>query len=82
MLDMASGEKRTFEELYAETKLPLYAKCGIGHVWIVDPAIRTVEVYETATERPVLVATARDEETAELPPFEGAFEVGRWWLPA
>ncbi len=60
-------------------KLGLYARCGVGHVWLVDPALRLVEVYETARERPTLVATARDDESAELPPFEHTFAVGGWW---
>jgi Uma2 family endonuclease len=62
-------------------KLSLYAKCGIGHVWLVDTTLRLVEAYETARERPALVATARDAETVELPPFDVAFDVGRFWLP-
>jgi Uma2 family endonuclease len=60
-------------------KLPLYAKCGIGHVWLVDPVLHLVEIYETARERPSLVATARDTETVALPPFDAAFDVAGWW---
>jgi Uma2 family endonuclease len=63
-------------------KLPLYAKCGIGHVWLVDPSLRLVEVYETMRERPSLVATARDVETVLLPPFESSFDVSAWWPEA
>jgi Uma2 family endonuclease len=27
-------------------KLPFYARAGVGHVWLVDPAAQTLEVYE------------------------------------
>jgi Uma2 family endonuclease len=60
-------------------KLPLYARCGIGHVWLVDPELRLVEVYESTRERPTLVASLRDAETAVLPPFETEMCVGSWW---
>jgi Uma2 family endonuclease len=60
-------------------KLTLYAKCGVGHVWMVDPTLRLVEAYETRGERPTLVATARDAETDALPPFEAGFDLGGWW---
>jgi Uma2 family endonuclease len=63
-------------------KLPLYARCGIGHVWLVDPILRLLEVYETARERPSLVATAKDAETVLLPPFDAPFDVSAWWPEA
>jgi Uma2 family endonuclease len=63
-------------------KLPLYARCGIGHVWLVDPHLRLVEVYETARERPTLVATAKDTETVLLPPFDAPFDASAWWPEA
>jgi Uma2 family endonuclease len=63
-------------------KLPLYARCGIGHVWVIDPHLRVVEVYETVHERPTLVASARDDEVARLPPFDAELAVGGWWRAA
>jgi Uma2 family endonuclease len=60
-------------------KLPLYARCGIAHVWLVDPELRLVEVYESTRERPMLVASLRDAESAALPPFDTEVSVGSWW---
>jgi Uma2 family endonuclease len=62
-------------------KLPLYARSSVGWVWLVDPMLRLIEVFETASGRPVLVETARDEDAKVLPPFEGEIAVGPWWPP-
>lgn len=61
-------------------KLPHYAAAGVGHVWIVDPEARTIEVYETVGGRPVLIATAADADTLVLPPFDLTLDVGALWL--
>lgn len=62
-------------------KLPLYARSGVGFVWLVDPALHTVEVYETVNERPTLAITVAGPEPATLPPFDGPLSLERWWLP-
>jgi len=48
-------------------KLPLYASTGVAHVWLIDPVLRTIEVYESSDGRPTLVATARDGDVVRLP---------------
>jgi Uma2 family endonuclease len=63
-------------------KLPLYARSGVGWTWLVDPALKTIEVYETVSGRPALAATARDNATLELPPFEGSIELTGLWIPS
>lgn len=62
-------------------KLPHYARAGIGHVWIVDPAARSIEVYETRGRLPVLVETATNDATAVLPPFSLPIDLASLWLP-
>jgi Uma2 family endonuclease len=62
-------------------KLPLYAQRGVGFVWLVDPALHTVEVYETVNGRPTLAITVAGAEPATLPPFDGPIALTRWWLP-
>jgi Uma2 family endonuclease len=62
-------------------KLPLYASSGVGWIWIVEPALRTVEVFETVSGRASLMLTARDDQTIVLPPFNGPIELASWWLP-
>lgn len=62
-------------------KLPLHARSGVIWCWIIDPMRRLVEGFETISGRPALTATAKDEDIVKLPPFDGEFMVGPWWLP-
>jgi Uma2 family endonuclease len=63
-------------------KLPLYARSGVPWVWLIDPVIRLIEVFETAGGRPVLVETAQEEDRRALPPFDGELAIGSWWPTA
>jgi Uma2 family endonuclease len=61
-------------------KLPLYAEARVSWVWLVDPELRSIEVYQSVEGRATQVAVARDDESAALPPFESTVEVGAWWM--
>ena len=61
-------------------KLPLYAEAGVRWVWLVDPELRSIEVYESVEGRATQIAVARDDERTALPPFESTVEVGAWWM--
>jgi Uma2 family endonuclease len=63
-------------------KLPLYARSGVPWVWLIDPVIRLIEVFETSGGRPVLIETAQEEDQKALPPFDGELAVGSWWSTA
>jgi hypothetical protein len=60
-------------------KLPLYASTGVAHVWLIDPDLCTIEVYESIEKRPTLVATARGARVVRLPPFATDLSLTRWW---
>jgi Uma2 family endonuclease len=60
-------------------KLPLYASTGVAHVWLIDPELATVEVYESIDSRPTLVAAARDSDVVALPPFPVELSLESWW---
>jgi Uma2 family endonuclease len=61
-------------------KLPIYAREGVGHAWLVDPAIQTVEVLRLDGAGYRLVGTWGSDEIARLEPFADlAFELGRLW---
>lgn len=62
-------------------KLPLFASTGVSHTWLLDPELRTVEVYESIDGRPTLVAVARDADAVTLPPFGIELSLHRWWRP-
>ena len=36
-------------------KMPIYARAGVGHIWLLDPELRTLEVYALESERWVLL---------------------------
>ncbi|MEZ4408515.1 MAG: Uma2 family endonuclease [Polyangiales bacterium] len=62
-------------------KLPRYIAEGVAHVWLVDPEQRFVEVFAALDGRPLLIASGDTDATAALPPFDGVFDLARWWLP-
>ncbi|MDQ3033138.1 MAG: Uma2 family endonuclease [Myxococcota bacterium] len=63
-------------------KLPLYASSGVEHVWLVDPELRLIEVYESRSGAPVQIATARDADVVTLAPFAFEIDLAAWWKPA
>ena len=62
-------------------KMPIYAREGVSHVWIVDPRDRTVEVFRLAGDAYVLAASwAGEELPATLEPFaEVAIPPSAFW---
>jgi Uma2 family endonuclease len=63
-------------------KLPLYARAGVPHVWLVDPDACFVEVYQEREGVPVQVAVGRGVEVVRLPPFvDIELDLGRLWGP-
>jgi Uma2 family endonuclease len=62
-------------------KLPLYARSGVSWIWLVDPTLQLVEVYQTLNGLPTLVTTAQEAEKCVLPPFELELSLEGWWLP-
>jgi Uma2 family endonuclease len=61
-------------------KLPIYAREGVLHVWLIDPLQRTLEVFrlDGATYR--LVATHRDDVVVHAEPFDAVgLELGALW---
>ncbi|BCX88935.1 hypothetical protein MIN45_P1305 [Methylomarinovum tepidoasis] len=65
-------------------KMPLYAREGVAHLWLVDPDLQTLEVYvlDTAHQRPgwLLLAILEGDAEVRQPPFEAvAFSLGSLW---
>jgi Uma2 family endonuclease len=61
-------------------KMPVYAREGVGHLWLVDPVARTLEVYRLTSGRWVVETPDVCDERARVEPF-AAVEIdrGRWW---
>ena len=61
-------------------KRPVYAREGVGHLWLVDPADRTLEAFELRERQWVLIATAKDADPVRIRPFDAVtFSLGDLW---
>lgn len=60
-------------------KLPLYAAAGVQHVWLVDPALRTLEAYENQQGRWLQLGVFRDDAVAVAPFEVFTLELGALW---
>jgi Uma2 family endonuclease len=62
-------------------KMRIYARENLGHLWLVDPISRTLEVYRLEAPRWVVVSTHSGSERVRAEPFEAVeLEIARWWL--
>ncbi len=62
-------------------KMELYGGYGVGHVWIVDPLLRTLEVYRRQEAIWARVQVSADYVGIRAEPFEAVeIDMGRWWL--
>jgi Uma2 family endonuclease len=62
---------KSTEDVDRNEKMPLYAREGVRHAWLVDPIKRTLEVFVLGKGRRWTPArTHRDAARVRLPPFE------------
>ena len=62
-------------------KMPLYARAGVHHVWIVDPAAKTLEVYRLDGDTFRLISTHGGDEHVRAEPFDAVeLELGALWM--
>lgn len=50
-------------------KLPLYARSGVSHVWLVEPIAQTLEVFRLSGPHYLLLATHGGERLVRAEPF-------------
>lgn len=61
--------------------MPLYAEYGISHLWLIDPAVKTLDVFRLESGRWVLLATFVENDKVRAEPFQEAeIELGNLWL--
>lgn len=51
-------------------KMPLYAEYGVSHIWLIDPAIRTLEVYRLENRFWKLIGTYAEADRISAEPFQ------------
>jgi len=64
-------------------KQPAYLNHGVGHLWLVDPIAKTIEVYRAGDGLWLQTGTYGDSaEPVGIEPFAAApFDLSRLWLP-
>jgi Uma2 family endonuclease len=61
-------------------KMPLYAEHGVEHLWIVDPVMKTLEVYRREGGLWVVRSSHGDDDIASPEPFDAVpFDLGALW---
>src|SRR6266545_5161127 len=58
------------ERLDRAKKMPVYAREGVSHLWLVNPVARTLEVYRLADGRWLLLATHEGAARVRAEPFD------------
>jgi Uma2 family endonuclease len=62
-------------------KMRIYARESVGHLWLVEPLAKTLEVYRLENGRWIVAATHGGSERVRAEPFEAVeLEIARWWL--
>lgn len=67
------------EDFDRAEKVPLYAREGVGHVWLVDPLVRTLEVLRLDGTGYRIARTFRGDAPVRAEPFD-AIELELAWL--
>lgn len=63
-------------------KLPLYARAGVPHAWIVDPVGRSLEVFRLEAGGWKLVGSYGGDDRVRPEPFDAVeLELSALWLP-
>jgi Uma2 family endonuclease len=63
-------------------KMPVYLRERVGHVWLIDPLARTLEVFQNENERWVLAGNHAGEQRVRAEPFEAVeLDLEALWMP-
>ncbi|HEX6736697.1 MAG TPA: Uma2 family endonuclease, partial [Vicinamibacteria bacterium] len=70
------------ESLDRARKMPVYAREGVRHLWLVNPLAQTLEVYRLGDGRWVLLATHEGVALIRAEPFDAVeLDLGALWAP-
>ena len=68
--EMSRGASEGAAATDRSEKMPLYAASGVGHLWLADPELRTVEVFRLLGGKWLLVTTFHGDVTVRAEPFD------------
>ena len=75
--EVASPSTERFDRV---EKLPVYAREGVGHVWLINPLTRTIEVLRREGPNWTLVGVHGGDGLVRLEPFDAVeWELNRLW---
>lgn len=61
-------------------KLPAYAVAGVSHAWLVDPILRTLEVFALHQGQWLLLGVREGADPVSTPPFDAiTFDLSGLW---
>lgn len=61
--------------------MPIYARHSVHHVWLIDPVIKTLEVFGLESGHWLLLGAHAENETVRVVPFrEIEISLGCLWL--
>ena len=64
-------------------KMPVYMREQVGHVWLIEPVTRTLEVFRRESDRWVLAGNYAGDQRIRAEPFEAVeLELEVLWLPS
>lgn len=64
-------------------KMPIYLRESVSHVWLVEPVLRTIEVFRSTGKEWVLIASHVGDQVARIEPFDAyEFTLKNLWLEA
>lgn len=70
------------ESIDRRLKLPIYHEAGVGHAWLVDPLLQTLEVFQRGERAWMLLGTFGGEDKVRPEPFADAeLELAEIWPP-
>ncbi len=74
------GELAKRRATYEDVAVPIDAREGVKHVWLVDPGVRTLEVLRLDGPSDRIVTTVRSEARVRAEPFDALeIELGLLW---
>lgn len=62
-------------------KMPVYAKYGVQHVWLLDPLLRTLEVFEWTAAGWLMLDVLANDAAVSVAPFAAiSFDLSALWV--